>query len=121
MCGISGIITPDGLEKNASEITENARRMASTMIRRGPDDCGQWADPAGGIALSHRRLSIIDLSEQGHQPMHSANGRYVISYNGEVYNFRELRADLDYPFKGNSDTEVILAAIQEWGLEEAVK
>ncbi|MDP6506270.1 MAG: asparagine synthase (glutamine-hydrolyzing), partial [Planctomycetota bacterium] len=121
MCGISGFIILDGLDKNASEIAEDARRMASTMVRRGPDDCGQWADPAGGIALSHRRLSIIDLSEQGHQPMHSANGRYVISYNGEVYNYRKLRADLDYPFKGNSDTEVILAAIQEWGLEDAVK
>lgn len=123
MCGISGFISPAGHERNLSRMTDLARRMASTMVSRGPDDSGQWADPAAGIALSHRRLSIIDLSEQGHQPMQSANARYVISYNGEVYNFKELRSDLDaeYPFKGSSDTEVMLAAIQKWGVEEAAK
>ena len=83
--------------------------MADAIIRRGPDDNGVWIDKYNGIAFSHRRLSIIDLSRSGQQPMASSNDRYVICYNGEVYNFKELRRELESTgksFKSNSDTEV---------------
>ena len=98
--------------------------MADTLRHRGPDDRGAWADPAAGIALGHRRLSVVDLSPLGHQPMLSACGRYVITFNGEVYNFRLLRAELEekgHAFRGRSDTEVMLAAVRQWGLESAVR
>jgi asparagine synthase (glutamine-hydrolysing) len=98
--------------------------MAQTLYHRGPDDHGVWSDPEAGVALSHRRLSIIDLSAAGHQPMASAGGRYVICYNGEVYNFPELRRELEAAggqFKGGSDTEVVLAAIERWGVDVAIE
>lgn len=98
-----------------------AQRMGDALVTRGPDDAGVWVDAASGIALAHRRLSIIDLSPEGHQPMISASGRYVISYNGEIYNYRELRARLDYPWRGGSDTEVLLAAVEAWGVEKALQ
>jgi asparagine synthase (glutamine-hydrolysing) len=97
--------------------------MADTLVRRGPDGSGVWADDTTGVALSHRRLSIQDLSPAGHQPMESACGRFVITFNGEVYNFRPLRVDLEQAgrrFRGHSDTEVILAAVREWGLDAAL-
>src|SRR5262252_6102806 len=97
--------------------------MNRAIAHRGPDDSGTFVDPAAGLALGHRRLSIIDLSPLGHQPMISADGRYVITYNGEVYNFAELRAELvalGHRFRGGSDTEVMLAACREWGPERAV-
>ncbi len=97
--------------------------MSDTLAHRGPDDRGAWVDPEAGIALGHRRLSIIDLSALGHQPMLSSDGRYVISYNGEIYNFAALRAELEalgHRFHGGSDTEVILAACLAWGPEHAV-
>jgi len=97
--------------------------MADTIIHRGPDAGGVWVDSAFPLALGHRRLSIIELSKAGAQPMESASGRYVLSFNGEVYNFSRLRQEpglSGYPFQGHSDTEVILAAVQHLGVEKAV-
>jgi asparagine synthase (glutamine-hydrolysing) len=96
-------------------------RMSDALAHRGPDDRGVWTDAASGIALGHRRLSILDLSPLGHQPMASQGGRYVISYNGEIYNFAELRDCLSgHRFRGTSDTEVLLAAFEQWGVEGAL-
>ncbi len=97
--------------------------MSDTLIHRGPDSSGLWCDGAAGIALGHRRLSIVDLSELGHQPMVSSSGRMVISYNGEVYNFKEIRSELTQAgiaVRGGSDTEVILEACDHWGVEQTV-
>ena len=119
MCGIAGYWRKQGL--CGEEILSS---MTDILIHRGPDDVGFWHDPEAGIALGHRRLSIIDLSPEGHQPMFSVSDRYVIVYNGEVYNFSELRRQLElngFQFRGHSDTEVILAAIEAWGLVDAVK
>jgi asparagine synthase (glutamine-hydrolysing) len=97
--------------------------MTDALAHRGPDDSGAWIDSAAGIALGHRRLSIVDLSPHGHQPMHSACGRYTITFNGEIYNFKSLRRELEthgHHFRGHSDTEVLLAAVREWGLNVAL-
>jgi asparagine synthase (glutamine-hydrolysing) len=93
MCGIAGFVTFSCAEEH--ELLETARAMANQMLRRGPDAGGVWADPNAGFATGHRRLSIIDLSDAGAQPMLSACGRFVISYNGEVYNAGELRLQLE--------------------------
>jgi asparagine synthase (glutamine-hydrolysing) len=119
MCGIAGIITPEGGWDEA-RLSQTARAMADAMAHRGPDDSGVWADAQAGVALAHRRLSIMDLSAHGRQPMVSASGRYVLSFNGEIYNFKALRTQLDYPFQGDSDTEVLLAAIECWGVQRAL-
>ncbi len=120
MCGITGCIEP-GLRREEWE--ERLRSMSSCMRHRGPDAEGIWYDEKVGIGLGHRRLSIIDLSETGAQPMHSQDGRFTIVYNGEIYNFEEQRAELErrnYSFRGTSDTEVVLNAIREWGVREAL-
>jgi asparagine synthase (glutamine-hydrolysing) len=110
VCGINGII----YLKTKSDFGEKVRKMNDALAHRGPDDQGVFSEP--GIALGHRRLSIIDLSAAGHQPMNFANDRFTIVYNGELYNFRELREELkEISFKTNSDTEVILAAYARWG------
>lgn len=96
--------------------------MAATLISRGPDDSGCWVDRDAQIALAHQRLSILDLSAAGHQPMHSSAGRYVIAFNGEIYNHLELRARLgDRDWRGHSDTETLLAAIEAWGIDKALR
>jgi asparagine synthase (glutamine-hydrolysing) len=121
MCGITGCFTsaPDG----KGELSFVVSRMSDQLVHRGPDDCGIWVDQEAGVALGHRRLAILDLSADGHQPMHSESGRYVIVFNGEVYNFEELRCELEpagHCLRGRSDTEVMLAAMEEWGLEHAL-
>ena len=98
--------------------------MADSLAYRGPDDHGLWSDPEAGIALTHRRLSIVDLSPAGHQPMVSADGRFIITYNGEIYNFQEMRPELEargIKFRGHSDTEVMLEAFAAFGIEATVK
>src|SRR5450432_2170130 len=122
MCGIAGYLDASGVA-TADQAVARTRAMTDAVAHRGPDDSDVWIDPAAGIGLGHRRLSIIDLSPLGRQPMHSADGRYVMTYNGEVYNFAELRAELaglGHGFRGGSDTEVMLAACREWGPERAV-
>lgn len=121
MCGVCGVWQRPGASRELLE--QLATRMATRLSHRGPDDGGVYADAEVGIAMGHRRLSVVDLSPQGHQPMSSASGRYVISYNGEIYNHRQVRADLQslgYPFRGHSDTEVALGAIEQWGLENSL-
>ena len=121
MCGIAGILCAEMSQEN---LAVTAEAMVSTLVHRGPDDSGIWLDAPSGMALGHRRLSIIDLSAAGHQPMISESGRFVISYNGEVYNHRELAQELEAGgriFRGHSDTEVILASIETYGLVGAVE
>jgi asparagine synthase (glutamine-hydrolysing) len=99
-----------------------ARAMALRIQHRGPDAAREWTDNDGAIALAHRRLSIVDLSEAGSQPMRSASGRYELIYNGEIYNHRQIRAELPpQAWRGHSDTETLLAAIEHWGFEAALK
>lgn len=122
MCGWIGF--RERANRGEAELNARIRRMAKTLEHRGPDDEGVWADPEVGVALGFRRLAIVDLSPAGHQPMFSASGRYIIVFNGEVYNFKSLRQQLEalgHTFYGGSDTEVMLAAIEQWGVEAAVK
>jgi len=125
MCGIAGFI--DFHRQTSDEdLRAVAKRMSDTLRHRGPDSEGTWVDPSAGVALGHRRLGILDLSRAGHQPMVSASGRFVIAYNGEIYNFQELRREFeqsdDYSraFRGQSDTEVMLACFDRWGVEASL-
>jgi asparagine synthase (glutamine-hydrolysing) len=123
MCGLAGFIDFAN-RRSEAELRAVAQRMASTLRHRGPDDEGVWVDAEAGIALGHTRLSVIDLSAAGAQPMISADGRLVISYNGEVYNHSELRAELvacGHVFRGRSDTEVIVEACAAWGVERTAE
>ena len=117
MCGIAGFW--DFAGGRPEEMRERAGRMASCLLHRGPDDAGTFADPTG-VALGFRRLSIIDLSPAGAQPMTSASGRYVLVFNGEIYNFQRLRARVERQWRGHSDTEVLLACVEAWGMERAL-
>jgi asparagine synthase (glutamine-hydrolysing) len=121
MCGLAGLFSTDGVDEALLS------RMAGSIAHRGPDDQGIWADQAAGIGLAHRRLSILDLSPQGRQPMHSADGRFVICFNGEIYNHADIRTELaqlgrvpEGGWRGHSDTEILLQAILVWGLEAAI-
>jgi len=124
MCGIVGFLDLKHLSLS-EDFRSVLTRMMDPIYHRGPDDSGLWVCPENGIALGHRRLSIIDLSLEGHQPMHSASGRYVVVFNGEIYNYKCIRQELDgnyrIDWRGHSDTEILLAAIEEWGLDKAVK
>jgi asparagine synthase (glutamine-hydrolysing) len=119
MCGIAGLL--ERQPTRATDVLEvTARAMADTLRHRGPDAGGVWVDAEAGIAFGHRRLSIQDLSTEGAQPMRSHCGRWVIVYNGEIYNVRELSRELTtlgHAFRGHSDTEVLLQAVVEWGIE----
>ncbi len=116
MCGIAGLLGPVG--QDDSRLRALARRLADTLAHRGPDAAGAWVDATAGIAFGHTRLAIIDLSAAGAQPMHSADGRWVVVYNGEIYNHRELRAELargGHAFRGHSDTEALVEGVAAWG------
>lgn len=122
MCGITGIFAPPG--QQATGLESLCRRMSGVLEHRGPDASGLWTDPEAGIGLGHRRLSILELSPLGAQPMVSASGRFVLCYNGEIYNHLTLRvelASLGHHFRGASDTETLLAACEAWGLAEALR
>jgi asparagine synthase (glutamine-hydrolysing) len=123
MCGIAGHFRPGGFSETDAQAAIGAQTQ--TLTHRGPDDVGTWLDPGAGIALGHRRLSILDLSTAGHQPMISASGRYVIILNGEIYNHLDIRARLDATegprWRGHSDTETLLAAIDRWSIETSLK
>ena len=120
MCGIAGIISSAD-----DTFVPDLKRMKDALQHRGPDSEGLWTDLDAGIGLAHRRLAVVDISEAGHQPMTSPSGRFVISYNGEIYNHLELRAELEgvnsaIRWKGHSDTETLAAAIDTWGLRATV-
>jgi asparagine synthase (glutamine-hydrolysing) len=125
MCGIIGFIDP-ALAGDGAGARDLARRMALALAHRGPDGSGEYADPAAGVGLGHRRLAIIDLTEAGAQPMVSRDGRFVLTYNGEIYNYLKLRRELEavdgphLPWQGDSDSEVLLAACRVWGVAQAL-
>jgi asparagine synthase (glutamine-hydrolysing) len=126
MCGIVGYLTPGGFA-DAERAASTVEAMRDRIIHRGPDDAGTWLDPEAGLAFGFRRLSIMDLSPAGHQPMLSASGRYVIVFNGEIYNFAEIRAEIEavrgapHPWRGHSDTEILLEAVAQWGFEATLR
>ena len=122
MCGISGLL---GFSGNDSELDTELRKMVSCLRHRGPDNTGFWNDPKVGFKIAHQRLSIIDVSDSGNQPMISNSGRYVIALNGEIYNHNYLRKELEKSnssvfWKGHSDTEVLLEMIDRYGLKKAL-
>jgi len=118
MCGLTGFVARSA----APEVmAATLRGMSDCLAHRGPDDSGEWIDAEAGAALGFRRLAIIDLSPAGHQPMTSPSGRFVVTLNGEIYNFEDLRRELDVAWRGHSDTEVMAAAFEAWGVEGAVK
>jgi asparagine synthase (glutamine-hydrolysing) len=123
MCGLVGFL--GGVASNSSD-TVSLRRMSDQIFLRGPDDAGDWSDSETRIALAHRRLAIVDLTPAGHQPMWSSDGRFVIVFNGEIYNHLSIRSELDRQgkapiWRGHSDTETLLAGIQVWGIEDTLK
>src|SRR5262245_23855520 len=119
MCGIVGIAGT-----KAGRISrEILGRMTDALAHRGPDGDGHWISEDGSVGLGHRRLSIIDLSSGGAQPMMSASERYALTYNGEIYNYRDLRRELEakgHQFNGHSDTEVVVAGFEHWGIDKTI-
>ncbi len=123
MCAIAGFVDARW-QDSAERLAHTAAAMAAPMRHRGPDDAGVWCDPAVGIAFAHRRLAIVDLSSAGHQPLTSSCGRWVLTYNGEIYNHVELRDELSAcgrTFRGRSDTEVVVEACATWGVEATLR
>lgn len=123
MCGITGFwIKNSG--SSAESLRKTVKIMSDALVHRGPDDCGIWVDENNGLALGHRRLTVIDLSSAGSQPMKSADGRYIIIYNGEIYNYKEIAERLrskGVGLRGGSDTEVLLEAISVWGVDDTLQ
>ena len=121
MCGIVGFLTDKEFD------SQTILGMTKELAHRGPDSEGIWFDNEVGLALGHTRLAILDLSENGKQPMISPSGRYVISYNGEIYNHLKIRKEIDksrsqnISWKGNSDTETILHSFDTWGVKKSLK
>lgn len=123
MCGIAGILSQE--KGGGQPLRACLTAMTDTVRHRGPDNQGEWIDEVAGVALGHRRLSIQDLSVAGHQPMVSQNGRWIIIYNGEIYNFQDIRQALDQDekiaWRGHCDSEVLLEAIARWGISKALE
>src|SRR5687768_2070390 len=120
MCGFVGFVQRTRTSSNPDSLLED---MTESLAHRGPDDKGKYVDQDVGVFMGFRRLSILDLSAAGHQPMVSSSGRFVLTFNGEVYNFADLRSDLQKKgvhFRSQSDTEVVLEAIEAWGCDQAV-
>ena len=123
MCGIAGFVD-FRRRSSADELRTVADCMARRLHHRGPDDAGSWIDPEAGLVLAHAQLAIVDLSPAGAQPMQSSCGRFVLSYNGEVYNAQELRSELEAAgrkFRGHSDTEVLAEGCAVWGVDRTVR
>ena len=123
MCGFAGLLANNS---KIADLEQIAKQMAAAIAHRGPDDSGVWSHEELGFAVAHQRLAILDLSPAGHQPMVSSSGRYVIAFNGEIYNHLDLRTQLNHSdkphiWKGNSDTETLLYAIETWGLQSALE
>jgi len=123
MCGIVGFLGTSSGEKAA--LMKLAQNMSTCLAHRGPDDSGVWVDERVGLGLGHRRLSILDLSPMGHQPMASHCGRYIITFNGEIYNYIDIRNEIEASgathWRGHSDTEVILSAVSRWGIKSTLE
>src|SRR3984957_2994437 len=124
MCGIAGLLRPGGGDESHLSVT--ARHMTDALAYRGPDAAGYWTNAPAGLAFGHRRLSVLDLSQAGSQPMHSDCGRFTVTFNGEIYNHLDLRAELEAAeaapnWRGHSDTETLLYAIRYWGIETALQ
>ena len=123
MCGFAGFIHPDGV--SSSEAAHILKKQTDAISRRGPDDSGFWIDEALGVGLGHRRLAIVDLSPQGHQPMVSSCGRFILIFNGEIYNHLEIRRKLSQSsnsiqWRGTSDTETLLGCFEIWGIKKTL-
>src|SRR5579863_1536562 len=122
MCGVAGFLSVEAV--NADQANTDLRAMANTLVHRGPDAEGIWSDAPAGIGLAHRRLAIIDLSPRAAQPMQSASGRMVLSFNGEIYNYASLRSELEREgrqFRSSSDTEVLLEGCELWGIDATLR
>lgn len=124
MCGLAGFLQPAGMMAAAAQHLVGS--LAARLTHRGPDDQGEWVDGAAGIALGHRRLAVLDLSPAGHQPMISVSGRYIIVFNGEIYNHLDIRKQLESRgsgcvWRGHSDTETLLSAIEHWGIARTLQ
>ena len=120
MCGFAGFLSHPVSLNEGKNVLE---RMASSLALRGPDDQGLWLSDSGTIGLAHRRLSVLDLGQEGRQPMVSSTGRFVLVFNGEIYNYREIRVKLEnagVSVIGHSDTAVLLTAIERWGVEKTI-
>jgi asparagine synthase (glutamine-hydrolysing) len=125
MCGIAGLLRPGG-GGDESRLSDIAKHMTDALAYRGPDASGYWTNAPAGVAFGHRRLSVLDLSQAGSQPMHSDCGRFSVTFNGEIYNHLDIRAELEAAgvapnWRGHSDTETLLCAIRHWGVEAALQ